>query len=145
MSPPLILAARRYLGVPFRHLGRTPAALDCVGLGWLSFKDCGLVLPIPRHYGRGPHRGNLMLALREALGEPFVTSPGSAWALLEPGDVGVFRFREEPHHVALIGDAPYGALTLIHADSSPSARKVVEHVLDDWWLDRLVTAFRRPV
>lgn len=140
MTPPLILAARRHLGVPFRHLGRTPSSLDCVGLGWLSFADCGVILPVPRHYGRGPYRGHLMRSLIEALGDPLPNG-----AELEPADVGVFRFREEPHHVALIGDAPYGGLTLIHADSSPTIRRVVEHRLDEWWLERLVAAFRRPV
>ena len=138
MSAPLVAAARAYLGVPFRHMGRTPRALDCVGLGWLAYHDCGVDLPVPRFYGREPYRATLLQALRDALGEP-VEAP------LQPADVGVFRFREEPHHVAMIGDGPYGELTLIHADSSPGLRRVVEHRLDDWWRERLVAVFRRPV
>jgi cell wall-associated NlpC family hydrolase len=138
----LVDAARRYLGVPFKHQGRSAAALDCAGLGWLAYRDCGVMLPDVRRYGREPFRGHLMEALRAALGEPFATGPEAA---LQPGDVAVFRFREEPHHVALIGAAPYGGLTLIHADSSPTVRSVVEHRLDDWWRSRLLAAFRRPV
>lgn len=136
----LVAAARKYLGVRFRHLGRSKHSLDCVGLGDISFRDCGVRLPIPRHYGREPFQDRLMGSLREALGEPLASG-----AVPQPGDVGVFRFRDEPHHVALIGDAPYGGLTLIHADSSPGVRCVVEHRLDDWWMERLVAVFRRPV
>ena len=138
MSPPLIVAARSYLGTPFRHLGRTPRVLDCVGLGWLAYRDCGVELPVPRYYGREPYRATLLHALRDALGEP-IDAP------LQPADVAVFRFREEPHHVALVGDGPYGELTLIHADSSPGLRRVVEHRLDAKWLERLVAVFRRAV
>lgn len=142
MTPPLVAAARRYLGVPFRHLGRSRHGLDCVGLGWRSYVDCGLTLPVPRYYGREPFQDQLMGYLRAALGEPFAHGPT---ADLVPGDVATFRFRDEPHHVALIGDSPYGGLTLIHADSSPGVRCVVEHRLDDWWRERLLAAFRlRP-
>lgn len=146
MTHPLVAAARTRLGVKFRHMGRSAQVLDCVGLGKLAYLDCGIDLPVPRYYGREPFRGNLMQALREALGEPIAAGPEAREAKLQPGDVGVFRFRDEPHHVGLIGDAPYGdELTLIHADSSPGLRCVVEHRLDDWWRERLVAAFRRPV
>lgn len=145
MTHPLVVAARSYIGTPFRHMGRTPAALDCIGLGKLAYLDCGIDLAVPRYYGREPFRDNMMQALRAALGEPFAEGPAARTADLQPADVGVFRFRDEPHHVALIGDAPYGGLTLIHADSTPTLRCVVEHRLDDWWRERLVAAFRRPV
>lgn len=146
MTHPLVEAARKYLGTKFRHLGRSEKRVDCAGLGWLAYRDCGVVLPDLRHYGREPFRGHLMQALRDALGEPIAEGPAVREVDLQPGDVGVFRFREEPHHVALIGDAPYaGALTLIHADSSPNSQCVVEHRLDDWWRERLLAVFRRPV
>lgn len=134
----LVVAARKYLGVPFRHMGRTPKALDCVGLGWRAYHDCGVDLPVPRFYGREPYRDTLMQALIDALGQPITGEP-------QLGDVGTFRFRDEPHHVAIIGNAPYGGLTLIHADSSPTVARVVEHRFDAWWLERLTAVFRRPV
>ena len=142
MSPPLVVSARKYLGVPFLHQGRSKRGLDCAGLPKLSYADLGTVLPDVRGYGREPFRGRLMQAIIDAFGEPFSTSPD---ADLQPGDIAVFRFRDEPHHIAIVGDSPYGSLTLIHADSSPGCRKVVEHRLDDWWRERLVAAFRRPV
>jgi cell wall-associated NlpC family hydrolase len=142
MTHPLVTAARARVGTPFRHLGRSGSAVDCVGFGALVYLDCGVQLPVPRHYGRKPFRGDLMRLLIEALGEPFSRSP---LAELQPGDVCTFRFRTEPHHVALIADAPYGGLSMIHADSTPTNRCVVEHRLDDWWRERLTAAFRRPV
>lgn len=146
MTHPLVAAARARIGTPFRHMGRSAHVLDCVGLGKLAYLDCGVDLPVPRYYGREPFRDGLMQAMRDALGEPIAEGPAAPHADLQPGDVGVFRFRDEPHHVGLIGDAPYGGeLTVIHADSSPTVRCVVEHRLDEWWRERLVAVFRRPV
>lgn len=136
----LINAARKYLGVPFRHRGRSAHSLDCVGLGWLAYADCGVVLPDLRHYGREPHQGRMMAALEMALGKPVGHGP---MADLQVGDVGVFNYNGEPHHVGLIGMTSYGELSLIHADSL--AGKVVEGRLDEVWRARLTAVFRRPV
>lgn len=145
MTHPLVAAARKYVGVPFRHMGRTEHALDCIGLGKLALRDCGFDPFVPRYYPREPHEDLLMKYLRDALGEPILQGAEARdESKLEPGDVGVFNFRDEPHHIALIGDAPYaGSLTLIHADSSPGMRRVVEHRLDTWWLERLRYVFRK--
>lgn len=138
--PPLIVAARRYLRVPFRHRGRSAKALDCVGLGVRAYADCGVVLPDVRHYGREPHDGGLMRALVAALGEPVGHGPD---AELQVGDVACFEYNNEPHHVGLIGWLPYGALSIIHADSILG--EVVENRLDDVWRQRINAVFRRPV
>ena len=143
MTHPLVTAARAYLGVPFRHRGRSSHALDCAGLGWLAFRDLGIALPDLRHYGREPFRDGLMTALTAALGPP-VDGPPSP----QEGDIAVFALvvGGSPHHVALIGLAPYTdngrpVLTMIHADSS--VRQVVEQRLDAWWTDRLCAVYRR--
>lgn len=133
----LIDAARKYLGVPFRHRGRSAAGLDCAGLGVLSYRDCGIDVPDLRAYGREPFRNGLMDGLCAALGEPIDDQP-------KPGDVVVMRFEKDPHHVALIAQAPYAdQLNMIHADSMHG--RVVEHRLSDDWRARIVAVYRRPV
>ena len=41
----LYAAAIEYVGVPFRHKGRSRAGLDCAGLVFVACRDCGIVLP----------------------------------------------------------------------------------------------------
>ena len=133
----LIDAARKYLGTPFRHRGRTASGLDCAGLGWIAYRDLGVELPDVRAYGREPFKNGLMDGLAAALGEPVSDGP-------RPGDVVVMRFERDPHHVALIASAPYGgALTMIHADSHHGC--VVEHRLSEDWCARIVAVYRKKV
>lgn len=47
--------ARKYLGVPWRHQGRSRGGLDCVGLVVLAARDCGLDAPLAATYGRLAH------------------------------------------------------------------------------------------
>lgn len=138
--PPLVTAARQYLGVPFRHRGRTARGLDCVGLGWRAYADLGVVLPDLRQYGREPRDERLLKAIKAALGEPVGFGPT---AELQPGDVPLFDYNDEPHHVGIVGWLAYGALSLIHADSIVG--EVVEHRLDDAWCARMSWVFRRGV
>lgn len=133
----LIDSARKYLGVPFKHRGRTAAGLDCAGLGWIAYHDLGIDLPDVRAYGREPFKNGLMQGLEAALGAPVNEKPAH-------GDVVVMRFERDPHHVALIATAPYGNyLTMIHADSMHGC--VVEHRLSDDWLKRIVCVYRKSV
>lgn len=37
--------ARKYLGIPYRHMGRDSRGLDCLGLAHLFLKDLGIDLP----------------------------------------------------------------------------------------------------
>lgn len=139
----LVAAARRYKGVRFRHRGRTPQALDCAGLVWRAYLDCGIELPDFRLYGREPHEDGLVQHVRSALGEPFLlASPPDA--ALQPGDVLVVRYEIEPHHLGIVTDYPYGgAHGVIHADGM--AGKVIEHRLDAATCTRITHVFRRPV
>lgn len=132
----LVVAARKYLGVPFRHRGRTPRGLDCAGLVWLAYADCGVTLPDVRVYGREPHRDGLRDAVRRALGDPLPEG-----ADLHPGDVLLMRFEVEPHHIALVGDYAHGGESLIH--SFGDVGRVVEHRLDAFWRGRILEVYRR--
>ena len=114
---PLADAARAYIGTRFRHRGRKKTGLDCAGLVWIAYRDCGADLPDYRLYGPEPHRDGLTQHATAALGEPVAVAPVPLDAV-QDGDVLVIAFEHEPHHVAIVGSRDYGgtqALTLIHA------------------------------
>lgn len=131
----LVEAARKYLGVKFRHRGRSANGLDCAGLVWRSYMDCGVELHDFLKYSREPHDDGLIQHITKALGEP-VTG-------LQVGDVIVVRFEVEPHHVALVTDYRYGGLAMIHACGHNN--KVVEHRMAEDHIKRITHVFRRPV
>lgn len=135
-------AARRYLGVPFKHRGRKPWALDCAGLGVLAYADCGVKLPDFRLYGMEPHRDALIARISGALGEPIAFAPIRR-SILRVDDVISMRYEKEPHHVAIVGEYVLGGLSLIHADGM--AGKVIEHRLADEHITMITHVFRRPV
>lgn len=138
MTP--VEAARRYIGVPFRHQGRDPAVgLDCVGLLAVSLRDAGLSHYLAHDrlgYSRDPHDGLLEKGLAAAFGAPL---PVTA---MQPGDIAAVRFAGPVRHVAIVGDHPEG-LSLIH--SYTSIRRVTEHRIDAKWLRRIAGVYRPEV
>lgn len=137
-------AARGFIGVPFRHRGRSRIGVDCVGLALLAYKDCGIELPDYRLYGREPHRDGLVQRVTYALGDPVATAPVKR-SLLQDGDVVLIRYEVQPHHAAVVGLRSYGgaeALTLIHAEGVHGA--VLEQRLTDDVISRITHVFRKP-
>ncbi len=120
-----VAAARSYVGVPFRHQGRTRHGVDCIGLVVCAARDIGLTLADRTDYPRDP---NGLLPLEMARQFAPVESP-------QAGDILLMRFRGEPQHVAILGGA-----ALIH--SYASIGRVVEHGLDAKWRRRIVAAYR---
>jgi cell wall-associated NlpC family hydrolase len=141
----LIDAARSCLGVKWRHRGRTRKGLDCAGLPWLMYAECGVPLPDRRDYGRDPFREGLMSAIVEAVGPPVWKGPkGSCTrAMLDFADVVVMSPSALPRHVALIGDDLLHGFSLIHADGHHKA--VIEHGMSSTDLNMIVAIFRRPL
>lgn len=137
----LVSAARSYTGVPFRHRGRRPGALDCAGLVWIAYKDCGLELPDFRLYGPEPHEDGLVTHVTAALGAPVALKPKS-FDLLRCGDVVLICFEQDPHHLALIADYPLGGFSLLHADGFTG--RVIEQRLSSEQLQKITHVFRRP-
>lgn len=138
----MVESARKYLGVKFRHRGRTPRGLDCAGLPWLAYKDLGVEMPDFRLYGPEPHNDGLIHYITKAAGEPVHVAPVRA-ADLQVGDVVVIRFEVEPHHVGIIGDYPLGGFSLLHADGHYG--RVIEQRLPDDMIERITHVFRRTV
>jgi hypothetical protein len=126
-----IAAARRLKGARWRHRGRKPWAVDCVGLLIVAGRDAGLVIEDEPIYGREPWEQQLPRALRARFGEPV-----KDW---RPGCVALIRWRQdEPSHIGIIGDHPDGGLSLIHAHN---LHGVVECSLSGPYLSCVVEVF----
>lgn len=138
----LASSARKYLGVRFRHRGRSERGLDCAGLGWIAYRDCGYELPDFRLYSREPHDDGLITYISAALGDPVYLAPIHP-AMICSGDVVVLRFDVEPHHVAIVGNYRFGGHSLIHACGHNN--KVIEQRMSDDMVKRITHVFRRPV
>lgn len=140
----LVQAARKYKGVRFCHRGRGPRVLDCAGLVFVSFRDCGIDLPDFLLYSKEPsaHGAGLTEYVKAALGEPIAISPVKE-STLSPGDVVILRFEREPHHMGIVSDYPFGGPALIHACGHNG--RVVEHRFSEDQIKRITHVFRRPV
>lgn len=144
----LVARARTFLGVPYRHRGRTARGLDCAGLPWLCYAEEGIILPDLKKYGRSPFEDGLMRAAVDALGSPvWMGDVGQVVPreTLHVGDIPVLRFVREPHHMAIIGDSDLYGLSLIHADGSPEVKIVHEQGLTEHYQKMIAAVFRRPV
>lgn len=110
--------ARTWLGVPWRHLGRNRAGIDCVGLGVVVLRDLNLNgYDIPA-YGR-QQSPELMRGIRR-IGEEINIKD------LQPGDFVLVRDGVYPFHVAIYSHR-HGVPHLIHAHAK--RRKVIEEPL----------------
>jgi NlpC/P60 family putative phage cell wall peptidase len=144
----IIPQARTWLNTPFHHQGRRKhEGCDCIGL------IIGVVaeLGVPSRYAHADGRPVLLaefderdyarepdgLRLRAELLKHLTPVPNEA---MQVGDILLFRFRENPQHVAFLGDYPGGGFSLIHCYQS--AGRVVEHFFDEGWRKRLVGVFR---
>jgi len=136
----LIAAARSFLGVPFRHLGRSRRGVDCLGLVVCSMQAIGREMADRKAYGRDPVADGMAHAARAHFGAP-VWRKGQPMSL-QSGDVVLMQWDQEPNHVALITDYPHGGLAVIHALAHKSVRRVVEHRLAGPWPERITEGFR---
>lgn len=124
-------AAKKYKGVPFKHKGRSPLGLDCAGLLILACKDIGFHIEDVKVYGYVLKNG----VLQEALDKCKFLKKIHGFKNILPDDILIFRFSEEPHHIAICGKE-----TIVHATSKNNA--VVEHRLSASWKDKLVCIYR---
>lgn len=123
----LVEAARAYLGVPWRHQGRSRMGLDCAGLIVLACQDCGIPVVDLKAYTRHPWRDGLVRSLEANFGR--VDEPA------QPGDILLFRYTREPQHLAIATDRG-----IIH--SHLGVPGVGENAMDKFWSDRLLGVYR---
>lgn len=130
MEATLIIAeARKWLGTPFGHRGRTfGKACDCVGLLFGVARGLGLPCREMLDYAANPHPR----AMQEELQDQMESIPIRSASL---GDVYHMAWGRYPQHVAIITD-----VGIIH--SWKGVGKVVEHPLDDIWRGRVRGAYR---
>lgn len=131
----LDIAAKRYIGVPFRHQGRNPSVgIDCVGLLVLSARDCGygsLSDYDGTSYDRNPARGELERRIGRAL---------TPYPELLPGCVVCMDFFGKVRHVGIISQLDDGRLGLIHSYNKPP--RVVENGINERWMDFIKSVYR---
>jgi hypothetical protein len=125
-------AARAYLGVPWRHLGRSTTGLDCIGLVLLATRDAGYALPDPAPYAREPQGTRLLDGI---LGH------SRRVPVAVPGDVLLFRMGLYGGHVGIASLHPaWRVPACIHAYAPH--RRVVEQPIEGELAAALIGAFR---
>ena len=128
-----IAAARGFMHARWRHQGRRPEAMDCLGLVVLSLAAVGVIVRDRTDYARTPYSRALAASLREHFGPPVPREQ------LRPADIVTMAWAGEESHVAIVTDHPEG-LGLIHCYLD--ARRVVEHRLSPEYLDRIIEGYR---
>lgn len=133
MTPDAIVAAARSaIGVPFRHQGRGPNGMDCVGLVIHVCDQFGIEYSDVQGYPRRPYVGLLESAFDEHVERGVLVRVDLA--LMQTGDFLMMRF-SEPQHLAILAEE-----NIIH--SHMRVGKVCEHRLDDMWRNRIVRVYR---
>lgn len=124
----IVLAAREWVGVAYRHQGRTRHGIDCIGLPLVVCWALGLYQGDSRQYPRRAIDDRLrdqVAAICTELAEP------------TPGCVLLFRWQSHVQHCAI-----YTGDTMIH--SHLPNRRVVEHGYAGAWLRVTHSAWRLP-
>lgn len=124
-----VAEARRWIGVPWVHQGRSRRGVDCIGLLLVVCRSLGLSDYEVTGYGTAPNADFMRTECDRLMTR--VAAP-------EIGDVLVMRFSREPQHVLIRADAR----RVIHAWSVPG--RVVEVTMPDAWERRIVGAYRVP-
>jgi cell wall-associated NlpC family hydrolase len=148
----VVCEARKWLGTAFHHQGRVrrseqhKGGCDCIGLVIEVARTLQIKSRRPIKNGR-----HLLLAEADKTGYSRIPDGLLLQQQLEThcylvdtadiacGDVLLFKFADNPQHVALVSDYEHG-LGIIHAYAQ--TRKVVEHRLDAVWFERIVAAYR---
>jgi len=134
MIDSLIEEARKYLGVPWKHQGRSMKGVDCVGFLLLAFKHINVNIIEIKGYSKSPDG----IALKKIMDEqPNLKRVHYPYL---PGDVVLFRIRKHPQHVALLTGTKEN-LKMIHSYNG-GAKKVIEHDFAEYWRNKIVSVYR---
>jgi cell wall-associated NlpC family hydrolase len=134
-----VWTVREYVGVKWKHRGRTKTGIDCVGLIHVAGKDCGLhEFADDVEYSRISVGQDLLKPFREHMTEVRL-GPDNGLADLHDGDILILRDKVMPQHVGVMATR-YGQKSLIHA--TVFYGKVVEQFIDRELERKAITAFR---
>ena len=130
-----VSAARGYVGVPWRHLGRSRTGVDCIGLVLLAAREVGVELPDPAPYAREPQGTRLLEG---------IIAHAARVSEVRAGDVLLFRLSLYGGHVGIASVHPaWGVPACLHAYAP--RRQVVEQPMDAELRTALIGAFRLPL
>ena len=141
MENQIVYEARKWIGTKFLHHGRLRKNLhfeggcDCLGLVIGVLHEIGVQIDFEddKSYSRIIRNSILIDGCKKHLIEKQLMA-------LNTGNIVIFKFRIKlpPQHLGIIGKIN-NRLTLIHSHSKIG--KVVEHLLDDTWMNFLCAAF----
>lgn len=129
----VVTLAKGWIGVPFRHAGRSRQGVDCIGLVIKVAHEAGISSFDTTDYSRRPVPSEFVQGCKEHLDRILLDDAGS-------GDIGVFAEPRTPCHVGLIERDTGGRRWVIHAYAP--ARKVIYEPLVGDRLSRMIMAFR---
>lgn len=127
----IITEARRWIGTPWRHQGRSRAGVDCVGLVVMVARNLGLEPEDVTGYARRQDGRTLLRHLHKQLDQKFIIN----WKI---GYIGVFKESAFPIHVGFLSNRE-GVPTVIHAHAR--RRQVIEEALDPYGAPFAVFSF----
>ena len=128
----IVAVARGYLGVPWRHQGRTRAGLDCAGLIVMVARDLGLSDYDSTAYGRRAQGHGFLSPFRH-------TMDGVPVPDMRIGDVLLFADAAYPCHCGIVSER-HEVPHLIHAYAL--RRQVVEEPYAGEWPAKVKFCFR---
>lgn len=129
----IVDTARGFIGSRWRHRGRKPWAVDCIGVLVAAVEAGGIKMHDRTDYGREPWNDGLRQEMQRHFGRPVDD--------MQPGDVVLVTWPNtpEPSHVGIVADYCHGGLSLIHAHSTWG---VAEHRIDDYWRGVITEVYR---
>lgn len=128
-----VTEARRYLGVPWVHQGRSFGGIDCLGLVVEAARVSHGTTVDVRDYTAQAQDETMLQMCQQHLQRIMP-------AELQLGDVVILKYGNQ-RHMAIVADHDVpGELTLLHASSHFG--RVVEHRLDATWRRLILAAFR---
>lgn len=128
-------AARGWVDVPYKHLGRDRYGIDCVGVLIKSAHETGFSTYDTKNYSRQPSPREFLRELKGHLDRIQKRDAGH-------GDVVVFQEPSHPCHVGILDVEKDGTVYVIHA-YAPARKVVREAMTQDRW-SRALMAFRIP-
>lgn len=106
----MLAEARKLIGVPWVHMGRTEHGVDCVGVLLISAWRCNIDVPDVRGYGRAPDGFTLSHTLQRHSRQLFPVD--GIWPF-EDGDM-LRTGHDVSSHVGMMGHLPDGSVSFLH-------------------------------
>jgi len=132
LADAIVAEARTWLGVPWRHQGRSRAGVDCAGLVVLVARALELADHDSTAYGRRAQGQGFVEHFRGHMDGITVTQA-------RPGDVLVFADQAYPCHCGFLTER-LGRPHLLHAHAT--RRQVIEEPYAGEWPAKIKFAFR---